>query len=103
MASGDQIEQSSAGLQHNASTTDQAVSDVLAARQAMQAFLDEFAARSKGSFVDATHAASLRISDLFAKIETRLKKYAGDSRILDSDIQATNAAHAGKLSGVANK
>lgn len=98
---GNQMEQSSAGLQHNASTTDQAVAAVNNARTNMQSFLDEFSARSKGSFVDATHQASLRISDLFKKIEDRLSKYAGDSRALDADIQATNAQQAGKMGGVA--
>jgi hypothetical protein len=98
---GDQLEQSSSGLQHNAVTTDQAVQAVNAARTNMQAFLDDFSARSKGSFVEATHAASIRISDLFKQIEDRLTKYAGDSRLLDQDIQATNAAAASQVSSVA--
>ena len=98
---GDQLEQSSAGLQGVASTTDTATQAVNQARTQMQSFIDEFAARSKGSFVDATHQASLRITELFRKIEERLTKYSGDSRALDSDIQATNAATSGKMGGVA--
>ncbi len=101
--SGDNLEQSSSGLQHNAVTTDQAVQAVNAARVNMQAFLDDFAARSKGSFVNATHAASLRISEIFKQIEDRLTKYAGDNRLLDQDIQAANAETAGRVGGVANQ
>lgn len=99
---GDQLEQSSAGLQHNAVSTDQAVLAVNSARTNMQAFLDDFNARSKGSFVQATHAASIRISELFKQIEDRLSKYATDSRLLDADIQATNATHAGKVGSIAS-
>ncbi len=100
--SANQIDQSSAGLQHVASTTDTATQAVNQARKQMQAFLDDFAIRSKGSFVEATHAASLRISGLYAEIEKRLIKYAGDNKALDTDIQASNAAQAGKMGGVAN-
>ena len=96
-----ELHQESAGLQNVASTTDQATQAVNSARTNMQFFLDEFAGRSKGSFVEATHAASLRISDLFNKIEDRLTKYSGDSRLLDNDIQAANAAQAGKMGGIA--
>lgn len=98
---GDQLHQESAGLQSVAATTDTAVQAVNNARTNMQVFLDEFASRSRGSFVEATHAASLRISDLFKKIEDRLTKYAGDSRALDADIQAANQAQAAKMGGVA--
>lgn len=98
---GEALDQNSASLQNVASTTDVAVQSVNNARTNMQSFLDDFAARSKGSFVDATHQASLRISELFRKIEERLTKYSTDSRALDADIQATNAAQAGKMGGVA--
>lgn len=98
---GNELHQESAGLQNVAATTDTATQSVNQARTNMQAFLDEFASRSRGSFVDATHQASIRISELFQKIETRLTKYSGDSRALDADIQATNAAQAGKMGGVA--
>jgi len=98
---GDQLHQESAGLQNVASTTDTATQAVNNARTQMQSFIDEFAARSAGSFVDATQQASLRISELFRKIEDRLTKYSGDSRLLDADIQAANAAQAGKMGGVA--
>ena len=96
-----ELHQESAGLQNVASTTDTATAAVNNARTQMQSFMDEFAARSKGSFVDATHGASLRISELFRKIEERLTKYSGDSRALDADIQAANAAQAGKMGTVA--
>lgn len=98
---GNELHQESAGLQNVASTTDTATQAVNNARTNMQSFIDEFSARSAGSFVDATHQASLRISELFRKIEERLTKYAGDSRLLDADIQATNSAQAGKMGNVA--
>ena len=98
---GDQLHQESAGLQSVASTTDSSTQAVNQARMQMQSFMDEFASRSKGSFVDATHQASLRITELFRKIEERLTKYSGDSRFLDQDIQAANAAKAAKMGGVA--
>lgn len=100
--SGENLEQSAGGLQHNAASTDQAVQAVYEARRQMQVFLDDFASRSKGSFVIATHAASVRISEIFITIEDRLTRYAGNNRLLDQDIQAANAEAAARVGGVAN-
>ena len=71
---GDQLHQESAGLQNVATTTDTATQAVTHARTQMQSFIEEIAARSAGSFLDATKQASLRISVLFRKIEELLTK-----------------------------
>lgn len=97
--SGDNLEQSSAGLQHNAATTAEAVNSVRAARKQMESFIQDFAARSKGSFVNATNQASVEIASIFDKMEARLTKYAEDSKVLDQEIQSANAAAAAAVTG----
>jgi hypothetical protein len=94
-----QISQDAAALLAVQSTTGTQTGAVAAAKQSMLAFVDEFAARSKGTFAESIATANQGlVASIFADIERKLTTFADNNSKLAQAVEATNASAAGKVS-----